>query len=83
MRVLLLLSAVFQQDPAACRIARGRAGLRRGALSRPGLPPGAAPARLLGLPVLGLLIGKLEAEKLLHLLGNLVAAGVEWRRRSP
>jgi general secretion pathway protein F len=33
--------------------------------------------RLLAVPGLGALIAKVEAERLLHLLGNLVAAGVE------
>jgi len=33
--------------------------------------------RLLRLPGLGSLMAKIEAERLLHLLGNLVAAGVE------
>jgi general secretion pathway protein F len=33
--------------------------------------------RLLRLPGLGSLIGKIEAERLLHLLGNLVSAGVQ------
>ena len=33
--------------------------------------------RLLAIPGLGTLLGKVEAERLLHLLGNLVAAGVE------
>ena len=33
--------------------------------------------RLLALPGLGSLVAKIEAERLLHLLGNLVAAGVE------
>jgi general secretion pathway protein F len=33
--------------------------------------------RLLGFPGLGSLIAKIEAERLLHLLGNLVATGVE------
>lgn len=77
MRILLMLSVIFQNAalPLAAVVAaslifvavRYRDPAFHLALHR----------RLLGLPVLGPLIGKLEAEKLLHLLGNLVAAGVD------
>jgi general secretion pathway protein F len=77
MRLLLMLSGLFQEFAlpgglalllliAAAAIAdrdpRFRLAMHR---------------RLLGLPGLGTLLAKIEAERLLHLLGNLVAAGVE------
>lgn len=77
MRVLLGLSGLFQELalPGALTLIALFAGLAiadrdprfRLALHR----------RLLALPGLGALIGKVEAERLLHLLGNLAAAGVE------
>ena len=77
MRVLLLLSGLFQELalPGGLAVAAVIVGVAiadrdprfRLALHR----------RLLGLPGLGSLIAKIEAERLLHLLGNLVAAGVE------
>jgi general secretion pathway protein F len=77
MRALLALSALFQElalpgglsliavivfAAIADRDPRFRLALHR---------------RLLALPGLGALIAKVEAERLLHLLGNLVGAGVE------
>ena len=80
MRWLLALSEVFQELalPAAILslaaiafiVIRGRDAAFRLACHR----------RLLALPWLGGLIGKLEAERLLYLLGNLVAAGVQLPR---
>lgn len=77
MRILLLLSAVFQQGalPLAGVIA---AGLLFVALRyRDPAFHLALHRRILALPGIGSLIAKLEAEKLLHLLGNLVASGVD------
>ena len=77
MRILLMLSGLFQELalPGGLAIAGTIAGLAiadrdprfRLALHR----------RLLAVPGLGSLIAKIEAERLLHLLGNLVASGVE------
>lgn len=76
MRLLLALSAIFQQAAMpvsvvgtaliALVVFRGRdAGFRL-----------ACHRRLLALPGLGSLIAKIEAERLLYLLGSLIAAGV-------
>jgi len=77
MRILLMLSGLFQKLalPGGLAITAIIAGIAiadrdprfRLALHR----------RLLGLPGLGSLIAKIEAERLLHMLGNLVATGVE------
>jgi general secretion pathway protein F len=77
MRVLLALSAAFQTLalPAAA-IALGVIGLFALRYRDPGFRL-AFHRRLLGLPGLGPLIGKIEAERMLYLLGNLVSAGVE------
>jgi general secretion pathway protein F len=77
MRVLLWLSGLFQEMALpgglalvtiiVCAAIADRDPRFRLALHR----------RLLALPGLGSLVAKIEAERLLHLLGNLVAAGVE------
>jgi general secretion pathway protein F len=77
MRILLILSGLFQElalpgGLAITAIIAGIAIADRDARFRLALH-----RRLLGLPGLGSLIAKIEAERLLHLLGNLVATGVE------
>jgi general secretion pathway protein F len=77
MRGVLALSAAFQElalpvivagvGVVAFFVVRNRDPAFRLALHR----------RLLALPGLGSLIGKIEAERLLHLLGNLISAGVQ------
>lgn len=77
MRILLMCSGLFQElalpgGLAITAIIVGIAVADRDPRFRLALH-----RRLLGLPGLGSLIAKIEAERLLHLLGNLVATGVE------
>jgi general secretion pathway protein F len=77
MRVLLALSAAFQHLALpGVIVSLGVIGLFAVRYRDPGFRL-AFHRRLLGLPGLGSLIGKLEAERLFYLLGNLVSAGVE------
>ncbi|HEX3954184.1 MAG TPA: type II secretion system F family protein, partial [Stellaceae bacterium] len=77
MRLLMAFSMLFQEAALPCvavfAAMAGFVALRyRDASFRLAMH-----RRLLRLPGIGPLLGKLEAERLLHLLGNLVAAGVE------
>ena len=77
MRVLLALSAAFQYLALpGVVVALGLIGLFVVRCRDPGFRL-AFHRRLLGVPGLGPLIGKIEAERLFYLLGNLVSAGVE------
>jgi general secretion pathway protein F len=76
MQFLLALAALFQQVALPALVV---GLLLLGGLLLRWRDPGfrrALQRRLLRLPLLGGLIGKLEAERLLYLLGSLVAAGV-------
>jgi general secretion pathway protein F len=76
MQLLLMTSAAFQYLALpGLIIALGIIGLFAVRYRDPGFRL-AFHRRLLGLPGLGPLIGKLEAERMFYLLGNLVSAGV-------
>jgi general secretion pathway protein F len=76
MQVLLMLAAVFQYVALpGLVVVLGVIGLFAFRYRDPGFRL-AFHRRLLGLPGLGPLIGKLETERMFYLLGNLVSAGV-------
>src|SRR5438067_5831805 len=77
MRLLLTLSGLFQEFalPGGLTLVAIIAGVT--VADRDPRVRLALHRRLIGLPGLGALLAKIEAERLLHLLGNLVAAGVE------
>jgi general secretion pathway protein F len=79
MRYLMALSVLFRQSVLPFAVALAGLLLFVAVRYRDLAFRLAVHHRLLRLPGIGPLIGKLEAERMLYLLGNLVAAGVELR----